>query len=115
MLPLVAIAALCCHAAAAQPLRGLAPLTNRAARSLQQGATTTIDAAGIESAVERLLAFHIPDMSTPTLTGVDADGGNLESTRNPVAWVHAALLIGLKDWARISGDEAWWEWLAVRL
>ena len=102
-----------CGGAVAQLPQGPTPLEDRVARSLQQDAAP-IDAASIQSAVDRLLAFQIPNMTAPVLTGVNAAGGKLRSTQNPVGWVHGALLIGLKDWAQITGDQAWWTWLAVR-
>ena len=33
---------------------------------------------------------------------------------DPVGWVHAAFLIGAKDWAAATDTQWLWEWLAVR-
>jgi hypothetical protein len=63
--------------------------------------------------VNRLLSFQIPALNN--LAGVLGPNAELERTISPVGWVHAAFLIGLKDWASVTGNTEWWTWLSVCL
>jgi hypothetical protein len=67
----------------------------------------------IRATVERLLEFQIPSMGQISLEGTPTTGWAQKRTSSPVGWVHGALLIGLKDWAKASNDTAWWRWLQV--
>jgi hypothetical protein len=67
--------------------------------------------------VDRLLSFQIPviEKNVTSILRPDADATAIERTTSPVGWVHAAFLIGLKDWASVTGNAEWWTWLSVCL
>lgn len=75
-----------------------------------------VTATSIIFAAERLVSWQqsTVDDVAQFLPPDTLDTFVFRRTVNPRGWVHAAFLIGLKDWARATDNERHWLWLKVR-
>lgn len=68
----------------------------------------------IEAPVQELLGWQIPFLpDVGTLLGKGASENAQARIRDSRGWIWGAMLIGMADWASVSGDDKLWDFLQV--